>query len=107
MFNAPHSLIWRDDQSKWIAREAMRDMLPESFRIKPRTGLLHALFNAGFERNRASITELVLDRTEEWRPWLRESPLRNTLEKPNSANQDRLVVAYCVGFLLWRDRLGL
>lgn len=105
MLNAPHSLSWRGDQTKWIMREAMRGRLPEAFRTKPRTGLLNSFFHTGFERHRESVRELLFDNRALWQPWIRPDFLEPILNGTQNPERGRLVAAYCLGFVLWREKL--
>jgi asparagine synthase (glutamine-hydrolysing) len=105
MLNAPHHLSRRDGTTKWIAREAMRGRMPEAFRTKPRTGLLNSLFEAGLRRHRASVRELLLDRTELWTPWVKEQAVRAAIDEETAPDRLRMLIPTTLGFVLWNERL--
>lgn len=106
MLQVPHKLIYRRGTTKWIAREAMRGRMPEAFRTKPRTGLLNAFFNHGFDRGRKEIRELLMDQRILWAPWVKPDYLKATLEGNSSEERPRLVAGACIGYVLWKKRIG-
>ena len=106
MLNLPHTLIYRQGTTKWIAREAMRGRMPEAFRTKPRTGLLNAFFNHGFDRNREEIRAFLMDQRMLWAPWIKPDYLKATLEGKSSEERPRLVAGACIGYVLWKKRIG-
>lgn len=107
MLNAPHSMSHREGTTKWLAREAMSGRLPEKFRLKPRTGLLNSFARKGFDDHRSRIREFVLDRAQSWAPWLRTDWVESILNSSNPTGRERLVITWCIGFLLWQDRLRM
>ncbi|HKK29809.1 MAG TPA: asparagine synthase C-terminal domain-containing protein [Alphaproteobacteria bacterium] len=106
MLQVPHALIHRRGTTKWIAREAMRGRMPEAFRTKPRTGLLNAFFNHGFDRNREEIRAFLMDQRMLWAPWIKPDYLKATLEGKSSEERPRLVAGACIGYVLWKKRIG-
>ncbi|WP_376697525.1 asparagine synthase-related protein [Wenzhouxiangella sp. EGI_FJ10305] len=104
MLALPHSMVYADGTTKWIMRESMRGRLPEQFRTKSRTGLLGSFYEAGYRANLPNIRALLLDHRE-WRKWVREDYLEKVLKQDSPESRDAMLVANCIGYTLWRQRL--
>ena len=100
MFNAPHSLIWRDGQSKWIAA---RGHARRTARVIPNQ-VPHRLAAFFIQcRIRAKSSKAARTGAGQRRGLAAMAPEssrnRNALENSAMARiRDRLLVAYCVGF---------
>jgi len=107
MLKLPVSFSYRNGMDKWIMRAAMKGRMPDRFRLKRRTGLLHPLFHAGWNAHRQGLYHLLFEEQTEWQRYVRPEPVRLALGTPvaPSRRPDRrimLVTAQCVGYALWR-----
>ncbi|MDT8322149.1 MAG: asparagine synthetase B family protein [Xanthomonadales bacterium] len=104
MVNMPHSISNGIGTTKWVMREAMRGILPEDFRTKPRTGILSEFFWHGYQANLPAIREL-LSASDDWQKWVRKDYLDQVLGQNRPETQDGLLVGKCIGYTLWRQKL--
>jgi len=105
MLRLPFSFSHRKGYDKWIMREAMLGILPDEIRLKRRTGLLNSFYDAGFEHNKNAISEFLLTGHRDWQSWVRRDYLEAALAQERTAPSDQLVIARCVGYVLWRMTL--
>lgn len=101
MHNAPFELSWKGGASKSIMRRAMRDLLPDSIRHKPRTGLLSTFFRAGLNENRTRIEKLLFREQTGWQAYVRADVIRSQLD--GSSTGPEALISACVGHALWHD----
>lgn len=105
MLNAPAVLSWRRGQAKWIMRAAMEGRIPESVRVKGRTGDLSGFIRAGFDRNRRAVREFVLGQDEAvWCRYVKREYMEAVLSMPSPGDRDLLVLSACIGYTLWRRK---
>lgn len=106
MLQMPFSMTFREGQTKWQMRQAMKrdKALPPSIIEKGRTGLLGSFFNAGFEAARPRLAE-ILKMDESWREWVEPAFVEPALSTRGASSQQKLVTARCVGFCLWRQEV--
>ena len=108
MLDLPVSFSYREGMDKWIMRQAMKGRMPDSLRLKQRTGLLHALFHAGWNARRQKLHRLLFEEQKEWQRYVRPEPVRKALQTPIESGRrpDRrimMVTVQCVGHALWRQ----
>lgn len=103
----PFSMSYREGRRKWIMREAMkqRGYLPESFRIKPRTGILTAFLDAGFDANSAMISDFLFREHTEWQEWIEPAPVLRALSDHQQSYKDRALAAVAIGYCLWLEKI--
>lgn len=99
MHNAPFELSWKGGASKSIMRQAMRGILPESIRRKPRTGLLNSFYQAGLKQNKTQLESLLFDEQTGWQTWVRPEVIKNQLTGNPTAPE--ALISICVGHALW------
>jgi len=89
---------------KWVMRESMRGHMPEPLRLKKRTGRLSEFFRLGFEAHLPAIRERLLDSTD-WCVWVDRAFVEGALTR-HSSPRERLVVAACIGYTLWKAAIA-
>ena len=107
MLSIPSYQCWRQGQTKLLARQAMKDLLPDEIRLKPRTGLLNDFFDYGiFNKERQWIKNLLSSPEVEWPWYVDKTWLNNALEnKKDLTGKEKLVIWQCVAFERWRKAL--
>ena len=103
MLNAPGTLSFRQGKSKWVMREAMKGILPESFRLKQRTGILKSFFNFGLNQNRKTVHNLLFERNRAWQHYVRSDYVENALARSDRTSKENALINQCVGYALWRE----
>ena len=88
----PTYMTYRNGQSKYFAREAMRGLLPEYIRLQPRVGLLTQLLHDSYDRNKKTIRERLLDDRRIWKQYVDESWMESKLNSVNSLDPFELLV---------------
>lgn len=102
----PAHLLYRPGESKWILRRSMRGHLPELVRSRQQpTSLLELLRRGLDERERDSAYRLLFSPEAFWRPFVRESWMRQALSYGlNGPDGPGLLViwrSFCIE--LWRQ----
>lgn len=105
MLHAPVVLSHCRGRAKWIMREAMRGDIPDSVRLKDRTGLLGELVRTGFSTHREAVRELLMDQDDDvWARYVRAGFVRDALSAQNPTDAQLMVITSCIGYTLWRAR---
>lgn len=99
MLHAPISLSHKGNTDKWVMRMAMRDVIPEPLRRKPRTGLLHSFFEAGLAANRSALQGLMFEQQTGWQEYVQADVVAELLDGRGQATVTLL--AQCLGHALW------
>ena len=110
VLDLPVSFSYREGMDKWIMRQAMKGRMPDSLRLKQRTGLLHSLFHAGWNAHRQKLHRLLFEEQRDWQRYVRPEPVHKALQTPVGSDRrpDRrimMVTVQCVGHALWRQYL--
>ena len=105
----PAHQLYRPGWPKWLTRQAMRGLLPETVRRRRRRSSLYPLFRRGIaERERRTVAAL-LDSPQAWWPrYVRSSWLRGFYPERVMAEVDgagALVLWQCLTLELWRRRI--
>ncbi len=106
MLSIPSYVCYRDGHTKWLARESMRGLLPESIRLRPRGGLLTEFFDAGYRRELPSLRRLLTARDVAWPAYVDHGWLMRALDAREPSEKEKLLVWYCAAFELWRQALS-
>lgn len=82
----------RGSRTKWIAREAVKDLLPEAWTWRPKQGgLLPFLQNVAMQAGLPRLEQAIWAGRDEWEPFLDAAPLlARWREDPASASADWL-----------------
>lgn len=90
-------------QSKFFAREAMRDRLPEFIRMQPRRGILEPYVRDSYTRYRRQVRERLFDEPDTWSLYVDLAWLESTLQKrPETiAGKEMLVIWYALQLAPW------
>jgi hypothetical protein len=84
----------------------MKGLLPEPFRLKPRTGLLNTFFEAGYAREFKSMRHILLSRRATWAEYVDRKWLVNALEKSSLSDKEKMLVWYCAAYELWQRAIS-
>ncbi len=68
----PSYMVYREGQTKYFVREAMRGLLPESIRTQSRVGLLGQFVRDSFMKNSHEVRERIFDDPSAWNPYIDE-----------------------------------
>lgn len=105
MLSVPAYQCYRQAQDKHLARLALRGRMPETLRVGPRTGLLHTLFDYGFNQSRPVMARLLADGSCSWPAYVKESVVFEALAGKPVSDQHKLVVWQAAAYELWRREL--
>jgi asparagine synthase (glutamine-hydrolysing) len=106
LLSIPSYVCYRDGHTKWLARESMRGLLPESTRLRPRGGLLTEFFDAGYRRELPAMKRLLMAPTVAWPVYVDHAWLMRALDAPEPSEKEKLLVWYCAAFELWQRALS-
>jgi hypothetical protein len=105
MLSLPAHQAYRPGVLKYIAREAMRGVIPESIRTRQSPTLLDPLFYRGlFERENRVVMDLLYAKNAVWRDFVNPDCVAGL--GPDSPSSLQLVLWNCVSFELWRRKHG-
>jgi len=103
MLDLPVHLSFNQGQSKWIMRQAMRGVLPQSVLEKKRTGLLYAFMATGLAANRERLQRILFEQDRRWMRYAPEALVRAAVHDPNAPDRHRVVMSIAVSYSLWRQ----
>ena len=101
----PFDYAYRHKKTKWIMREASKDLIPTEVNTKKRTGKLLNVLRLGFQRARLPVTELIYSESQAWQDTLDESRLSALLQKEIPSEADLVLIAQVIGYCLWRRNI--
>lgn len=105
MLSIPSYQCLRRGQTKLIARNAMKGLIPESIRLAPRTGLLYEFFNFGIAQSQGWIKTLLFTPDCEWPHFVEKTWLEHKITQKIHTETERMVIWQCIAFELWRKAL--
>jgi asparagine synthase (glutamine-hydrolysing) len=105
MLSVPTYQCFRQGQTKYLARLAMRGRMPESLRLRPRGSLLDAFFVEGFRRVRSAMREVLTDDGCSWQEYLKKEVVNRALMGAPDT-QCQLVAWWAFSYELWRRALA-
>jgi asparagine synthase (glutamine-hydrolysing) len=97
----PAHYQYRSGQSKFLTREAMRALLPETVRTRPKSGSLAPFFRKGVLHQSASEVARLLDaRDARWPQYVAPEALQRARKNPLTES-DLLLIWLCISYELW------
>jgi asparagine synthase (glutamine-hydrolysing) len=93
-------------QTKYLARNAMRERMPEPLRVRPRGSLLSSFFDAGFDRARPEIESFLAQPDSTWPEYLDREALLGTLRDAEASGLRRVLVQMALSYELWRRKIA-
>ena len=102
MLGLPFTSSHFRDKSKFIARMAARELLPEALWKKRRTGDLTPLISAGMATHRPKIASILAHR-DNWKKWVKPEAVQEALEQKSPTGQQQLLVCQCLAYCLWLE----
>ena len=94
-------------QSKIVARNAMRGIMPESLRTRPRGGILHSFFDQGYECSRNMIKSFLFDAQSTWENFVEVDFITRALSDVEVSGLHKAVVAKTIGYEVWSRGIRL
>lgn len=105
----PAHQLYRPGWPKWLTRQAMRGLLPETVRRRRRRSSLYPLFRRGVAERERGTVDALLDSPRAWWPrYVRSSWLRGFYPERVTAEVDgagALLLWQCLTLELWRNRI--
>lgn len=90
----PSYLSYKNGQSKYFAREAMRELLPESIRTQAKVGLLEKFAMDSFIKNKEKVREKLFDDTSSWNVYVDEKWMQHKFTKYADVKEIDLLVIW-------------
>ena len=106
MLSVPSDQCYRNGHTKWLARQAMEGLLPETIRWRPRGGLLTEFFDAGYRREHTALRKLLLAPDVAWPAYVDHDWIMRALDANEPSEKEKLLVWYCAAFELWCQALS-
>ncbi len=88
--------------SKWIARQALKGIVPNETLVRPRVGLLGDYAQAGWLKNRENVLEYLFREDRWWSEFVSEKWLIRASHR-RFDGVDGVLITMCLGLELWRD----
>jgi asparagine synthase (glutamine-hydrolysing) len=106
MLSIPLTQLTRLGQSKYIARNATKGLLPENIRLQRRVGVLSEFFNYGvWHKEREWLRERLFDTACSWQQYVNEAWLAEQFTHEQPSEQAGLVAWQCLTYELWLDKV--
>ncbi len=90
----PSYMSFRNGETKYYAREAMRGLLPESIRTQPRAGDLNPFVFNSFYRNKENIREMIFGTASAWNGYIREEWMLEKFQNDAVLNYGDILVIW-------------
>lgn len=98
----PAYLLSKPEQTKYLARQALKEMLPKALIQRQRVGQLDVLFEEGLNRNQAHIREYLFRSQRTWSYFVKESAVSYVLDNQLWDKAASILVP-CIGLERWLD----
>ena len=106
MLHLPAYMVYRDGKSKYIAREAMKGLLPDSIRLQPRVGMLGQFAEESFRKNVETVQERLFKDVQAWNLYVDEKWMREKFKTPiDIKGKELLVVWMCLNLGAWKKAI--
>ena len=106
MLSIPLTQLTRLGQSKFIARNAARGLVPENIRLQQRVGVLSEFFNYGiWKKEREWLRERLFDTSCSWQEYVNEDWLRKQFAYEQPSEKAGLVAWQCLTYELWLQKV--
>jgi len=102
----PAHMAFREGQMKYVAREAMRGLLPEAIRTQPRAGLLSRFALDSFMQNTEAVRERLFDDRDPWNTYVDEKWMQERLKDPEHIEEKELLIVWmCLNMAHWEKAI--
>lgn len=102
----PPYMTYRNGQTKYFAREAMRGLLPEDILTQPRVGSLISFSTKSFLRNRVKVHAKVMEEPSLWNFYIKEEWMEEKLAEGAAIdNKDLFVIRRCIDLAAWQKAI--
>ena len=108
MQSLPVHMSERAGVSKWILREAMAGKMPESIRVRPKSSSLQPFFDAAIAGPaRTQTAALLFSADADWPRFYHHSAITALFESNLRSDAESAKLWRCLGYELWRIKIGL
>ena len=106
MLALPSSLSNRRGEQKWLAREALKELLPEAIHSRAKSSSLQPFLDQAMATAARTRFELLLfSPLADWPRFLDRATLTALWQKPQRTDRESALLWYCAGYELWRAAL--
>jgi asparagine synthase (glutamine-hydrolysing) len=106
MLSIPLTQFTRLGQSKYIARNAAKGLIPENIRLQSRAGVLSEFYEYGlWKKERAWLRERLYDTQCSWDRYIDRDWLTAQLIKERPSEKASLIAWQCLTYELWLEKV--
>jgi asparagine synthetase B (glutamine-hydrolysing) len=106
MLSIPLTQFLRLGQSKFIARNAAKVLIPENIRLQSRVGVLCEFYEYGiWKKERAWLLEHLFDTQCTWDRYIDREWLTAQVKKERPPEKASLVAWQCLTYELWQEKV--
>lgn len=106
MLSIPLTQFMRLGQSKYIARNAAKGLIPEKIRLQSRAGVLSEFYEYGiWKQERAWLRERLFDTQCTWDKYIDRDWLTAQLKKEHPPEKASLIAWQCLTYELWLEKV--
>jgi asparagine synthase (glutamine-hydrolysing) len=106
MLSIPLTQLFRNGQTKYIARNASRELMPVNIRLQKRVGLLSEFFNYGvWQKEREWLRERLFDTHCSWDEYVKHDWLEAQFREERPSENAGLVAWQCLTYELWLEKV--
>ncbi|HSG29954.1 MAG TPA: asparagine synthase C-terminal domain-containing protein [Thermodesulfobacteriota bacterium] len=103
MMNIPSYQLYNKGTKKYIAKNAMKNLLPDKILNRNSPTLLTPLFNLGMQDKEVEWIESILSSSDEWDKYIKRGEVLNSLRNKNQPGRKELIVWQCISFINWTN----
>lgn len=101
MLNIPSYQLFNKGTIKYIAKNAMRNLLPPEILKRNSPTLLTPLYNLGLNKREVEYIRTVLNSSDEWTRYVNKKEVYATISNTKGRGRIALAVWQCLSFIAW------
>ena len=105
MLNIPSYQLFNKGTKKYIAKNAMNNLLPSEIVNRNSPTLLTPLFNLGMQEKEIEYVQKKLNSNDEWTRYVNKNDVQQYFNTKVEPGRKELVVWQCISFISWLDNL--
>ena len=105
MLNIPSYQLFNKGTKKYIAKNAMNNLLPSEIVNRNSPTLLTPLFNLGMQEKEIEYVQKKLNSNDEWTRYVNKNDVQQYFNTKVEPGRKELVVWQCISFISWLENI--
>ncbi len=103
MLNIPSYTLFNKGTKKFIAKNAMKGLIPPKILKRNSPTLLTPLFNLGLQKKEINYVREKLNSNLEWSRFVKREEAQKYIQNSNKSGRQELVIWQCISFINWLE----